>query len=112
MRMCKGMLEKLRPEIELIGRHLEVVRAVVEDEPIGIMKLAEVLALPYHRVRYSLRVLEQLGYIQATPAGARATPEAIALLAGLDGEIDDLIILLNAMKTGEAGETGSGAGGK
>ncbi|MBN1195630.1 MAG: hypothetical protein JXA08_09865 [Methanomicrobiaceae archaeon] len=106
------MLEKLKPEIELIGRHLEVVRAVVEDEPIGIMKLAEELGLPYHRVRYSLRVLEQLGYIQATPAGARATPEAIALLAGLDGEIDDLITLLNAMRTGEAGETEGGAGGK
>ncbi|NYT06448.1 MAG: hypothetical protein GKC04_08830 [Methanomicrobiales archaeon] len=96
------MLEKLKPEIELIGRHLEVVRVVVAHEPIGIMKLAEVLGLPYHRVRYSLRVLEQQGYIRATPAGARATPEAHAVLRGLDAEIDDLIALLKQMKTGAA----------
>jgi predicted transcriptional regulator len=92
------MLEKLDHEIDLLGRHLEVVRVVVAHQPIGIMKLADLLDLPYHRVRYSLRVLEQQGYIRASPAGAMATPRAEEVLANLTGEIDGLIARLEAMK--------------
>ncbi|WOX55952.1 hypothetical protein R6Y95_01120 [Methanoculleus palmolei] len=92
------MLTKLKSEIELVSRHLEVIRAVVEHQPIGIMKLSEVLGLPYHRVRYSLRVLEQEGYIRASPAGAVATPLAADLLSGLDDEVDELIDLLQSIK--------------
>jgi predicted transcriptional regulator len=92
------MLAKLKSEIELVSRHLEVIRAVVEHQPIGIMKLSEVLDLPYHRVRYSLRILEQEGYIRASPAGAVATALAADLLDGLEGEVDELIGLLETIK--------------
>ncbi|MFA7198124.1 MAG: hypothetical protein WC093_02435 [Methanoculleus sp.] len=92
------MLAKLKSEIELLSRHLEVIRAVVAHQPIGIMKLSEVLDLPYHRVRYSLRILEQEGYIRASPAGAVATPLAADLLSGLEGEVDELIGLLVTIK--------------
>ncbi len=92
------MLAKLKSEIELVSRHLEVIRAVVEHQPIGIMKLSEVLDLPYHRVRYSLRILEQEGYIRASPAGAVATPLSSDLLSALEGEVDDLIALLQVIK--------------
>ena len=92
------MLAKLKSEIELVSRHLEVIRAVVEYQPIGIMKLSEILDLPYHRVRYSLRILEQEGYIRASPAGAVATPLAGDLLSGLEGEVDELIALLETFQ--------------
>jgi predicted transcriptional regulator len=92
------MLAKLKSEIELVSRHLEVIRAVVEHQPIGIMKLSEILDLPYHRVRYSLRVLEQEGYIRASPAGAVATPLADDLLSTLDAEVDELIDLLQVIR--------------
>ncbi|MCC7554682.1 MAG: hypothetical protein KO254_00970 [Methanoculleus marisnigri] len=88
------MLAKIKSEIELVSRHLEVIRTVVEHQPIGIMKLADILDLPYHRVRYSLRILEQEGYIRASPAGAVATPLADDLLSTLDAEVDELIDLL------------------
>ncbi len=55
------MLDKMKEEIELLSRHLEVAQAVAEHEPIGIMKLSELLDLPSHRIRYSLHVLEQAG---------------------------------------------------
>src|SRR5690554_3846847 len=87
----KPMLAKIKSEIELVSRHLEVIRTVVEHQPIGIMKLADILDLPYHRVRYSLRILEQEGYIRASPAGAVATPLADDLLSTLDAEVDELI---------------------
>ena len=92
------MLAKIKSEIELVSRHLEVIRAVVVHQPIGIMKLAEILDLPYHRVRYSLRILEQEGYIRASPAGAVATPLAGDLLSTLDAEVDELIDLLTVIR--------------
>lgn len=98
------MLKKLKSETELLGRHLEVLRAVAAHQPIGIMKLADVLDLPYHRVRYSLRVLEGMGYIRASPAGATVTDCARSDLTDLDGEIDAMIALLEGMRNGSSGK--------
>lgn len=92
------MIGKVKAEIELMKRHIEVMQAVVSSQPIGIMKLSEILDLPYHRVRYSLRILEQEGYIRASPAGAVATALAADLLNGLEGEVDELIGLLETIK--------------
>jgi predicted transcriptional regulator len=92
------MIERVKTEIELMHRHTEVLRTVVAHQPIGIMKLSELLDLPFHRIRYSLRVLEQMGYIRASPAGAVATPEGELLLQHLNEEIEDMIMLLTAMK--------------
>jgi predicted transcriptional regulator len=92
------MIEKEKSEIELMQRHIEVLRTVVAHEPIGIMKLSEVLDLPFHRMRYSLRVLEQMGYIRASSSGAVATGLAADLLEHLDKEIDEMIVLLDGMK--------------
>jgi predicted transcriptional regulator len=96
------MLHKMKDEIELLTRHVLVVRAVMEHQPIGIMKLSELLDLPFHRIRYSLRVLEQLGYIRATPAGAVVTPRTEEFLRHLNKDIDDLISLLESMKLEES----------
>jgi predicted transcriptional regulator len=76
------MLKKMKDEIELLGRHIEVARAVVDYQPIGIMKLSELLALPPPRIRYSLHVLAQ----------------ASRMFADLDDDLEDLISLLTAMK--------------
>lgn len=92
------MLQKLQSEIELIGRHLEVILVVEKNQPIGIMKLSEILGIPMHRVRYSLKVLEQLGYIRASPSGAVATEKASELVENLDSEIDALIFRLEDLK--------------
>jgi len=93
------MIRKMKEEIELLTRHIIIARAVVINQPIGIMKLAELLDLPSHRIRYSLHVLEQFGYIQASPDGAVATLKATRLLKRLDADLDDLIDLLRDMKS-------------
>jgi predicted transcriptional regulator len=92
------LLGKMRSEIELLARHIEVVKAVGTHQPIGILKLSELLDQPVHRVRYSLHVLEALGYISASSAGAVATPRTAGLLEGLDREIDGLIALLQSIR--------------
>jgi len=92
------MLEKMKDEIELVSRHLDVARAVADHQPIGIMKLSELLGQPSHRVRYSLHVLEQLGYIRASPDGAVATARTMELFAHLNENLDELIRMLESMK--------------
>jgi predicted transcriptional regulator len=94
------MLNRMKEEIELVSRHLDVARAVADHQPIGIMKLAELLDLPSHRIRYSLHVLEQEGYIKASPEGAIATPRTMELFEDLDENIDGLVRLLESMKRG------------
>lgn len=92
------MLKKMREEIELLSRHLDVARAVAEHQPIGIMKLSELLGLPAHRIRYSLHVLEHLGYISASPDGAVATTRTIELFEHLNEDLDELVSMLQSMK--------------
>ncbi|OPY41337.1 MAG: hypothetical protein A4E42_01827 [Methanoregulaceae archaeon PtaU1.Bin222] len=92
------MIEKVKGEIELMQRHIQVLRTVVSHQPIGIMKLSELMDLPFHRIRYSLRILEQMGYIRASPSGAVATPQSMKLLRGLDQELTEMINLLESMK--------------
>lgn len=95
------MLEKMKDEVELISRHLEVARAVADHQPIGIMKLSELLREPSHRIRYSLHVLEQLGYIRASPEGAVATARTVELFTHLNEDLDELIRLIESMKREE-----------
>jgi predicted transcriptional regulator len=57
-------------EIELIERHIKMLRITRENQPVGIIRLSEILELPRHKVRYSLRMLERDGVIVATPDGA------------------------------------------
>jgi len=66
-------VEKLKEEIEVIGRHLRILKIIVEEGPIGIIRLSEITGLPPHKVRYSLRVLEENGLIKPSSNGAVTT---------------------------------------
>jgi predicted transcriptional regulator len=96
------MLGKLKEDIRLLDRHIGVMKAVMEHEPIGIVKLSLLMDLPYHRIRYSLRVLEHRGYIQASPAGAVTTAQAKRLLSNLGRDVDELVVLLESLKEKKA----------
>lgn len=95
------VFSKLISEAEIVVRHLEVLRAVVEKQPIGIFKLSDLLNMPKHRVRYSLRVLEQSGIIVPTQYGAMIKDEGydkieqlktdIEKIKGLVAQIEDLV---------------------
>ncbi|ABN07439.1 Uncharacterized protein-like protein [Methanocorpusculum labreanum Z] len=91
------MLSKITGEVELLERHLSVMRVVARQGPIGIMKLTEELGQPQHRIRYSLRILEQMQYIKATPSGAVATPKAYEMLANFNQDLEKLIMRLASL---------------
>jgi predicted transcriptional regulator len=81
------LFEQIDRELELAERHLIVLKKVIEDGPIGILKLAEETDMPTHKVRYSLRVLEQEGLIKPSTHGALAGDGAKEFLAGFEEHI-------------------------
>jgi predicted transcriptional regulator len=70
-------------ELELLRRHIRMLEYVERHGPIGIIRLSTLLGVPKHKVRYSLRILEQEGYIQASTQGATATPKVTELFQRL-----------------------------
>jgi len=84
------MLSKLEQEIELIVRHTTILKFVIEQGPIGIMKLSELSGHPQHKVRYSLRILEQQNLIKPSSQGAIATLKAKKFMKVLPEKIKQL----------------------
>ena len=84
------MLSKLEQEIERIARHITILRLVVEEGPIGIIRLSELSKCPQHKVRYSLRILEQKNLIKPSSQGAMATPKAKNFMKALPRRIRKL----------------------
>ena len=93
-----GMVERLEDQVEKEERDIEILRVVLEQGPIGIVRIAEETDLPEHKVRYSLRMLENDGLIEPTPEGAIPGDEVADQLAGHNEGIDRLVERLEAMK--------------
>ena len=85
-----NIVDKVTAEIELIERHVMMLRTVKENQPIGIIGLSEILDIPKHKVRYSLRLLEQDGLILPSTEGARVTDGYDDFMAGMETSLDDL----------------------
>ncbi len=84
------LINKIEVELEMLERHLLILKCVIREEPIGIMKLAETTGLPKHKVRYSLRVLEHEGLIGPSLHGAVTTDKTKQFVGALGGRIDAL----------------------
>lgn len=83
-----NLTEKIEGEIDLLKRHMEMLIAIKKNEPIGIIRLSELLEFPQHKVRYSLRILEQEGLIEPTPDGAKITENVDKFLDDLNETLD------------------------
>ncbi len=84
------LISKIELELEMLERHLLILKFVIREEPIGIMKLAETTGLPKHKVRYSLRVLEHEGLIGPSMHGAVTTEKTKQFVQTLSSRIDAL----------------------
>ncbi len=92
------VFRKLISELDISIRHIQVLKAVLEKQPIGIFKLSDLLDMPKHRVRYSLRVLEQSGIIVPTPYGAMIKDEGYDKIEELKKDIDELKKLVDKLE--------------
>ena len=86
-----ALTDRLRTDLDLLRRHITVLKAVEEHQPVGIMRLSKLLGYPQHKVRYALRVLEQDGLVRPSREGAVATKKAKQFH-------EELRVLLNEMK--------------
>ncbi len=88
----------------MLERHLQVLKMVIENEPIGIVKMSNETGYPHHKVRYSLRVLEEENLIEPSSQGAIKTERTDEFVEDLDEKLDDIVGKLDEMKIEESAE--------
>ena len=92
------LMGSITDELDLLERHIRMLRTLRENEHLGIIRLSEQLKIPQHKIRYSLRMLEKEGLIKPTPEGAICTPEAEKFIFDLDEAIADAIAHLKRIR--------------
>ena len=92
------LTNKIESEIELLERHVKMLNAIMDHEPIGIIRLSELLDIPQHKVRYSLRILEQEGLINPSPEGAVTTEKLQTFFTDLKDILVHMDETVNALR--------------
>ena len=92
------LTRNLKKGVDILKRHLEVFEKVADHGPVGILRLSRLTSLPNHQIRYSLRVLEDMGYIAPSSQGAIATITFIELSNHLKAELVGIACRLEQLK--------------
>ena len=85
-------------EVDLLGRHIDVLKTVKDHGPIGIIRLSQVTGQPQHMIRYSLRTLEKDGLIRPSPQGALVTDKVHETLGTLESTLDEISTTMTELK--------------
>ena len=102
--MEEGLLKGTMSELELISRHLLMLKAIKSNQPVGIIRLSEITGIPRHKVRYSLRLLEKDGLISATQEGAVVSDEYDDFILRLQSSLESAIAKANEIREKLHGE--------
>ena len=84
-------IERLSDQVDKESRDMSILDAVIDNGPIGIVRLSEETDIPEHKVRYSLRMLENDELVDPTPQGAVPADDIANRVADINGGIDQLI---------------------
>jgi predicted transcriptional regulator len=79
----------IETELDILKRHVQVLKTLQKNQPMGIIKLSELTGYPQHMVRYSLRILEQDGLIEPSPQGAVTTDDVGKTMALLKKTLEN-----------------------
>jgi len=85
-------------ELDLLSRHLDVLKTVKEHGPIGIIRLSQMTGQPQHMIRYSLRTLEKGGIITPSPNGAVITDNVHETLGTLESTLNEFTTTVQELK--------------
>lgn len=85
-------------ELDLLGRHLDVLKTVKDKGPVGIIRLSQMTGQPQHMIRYSLRTLEKDGLIKPSSHGAIVTDKIHETLGTLESTLDEFSTLTKDFK--------------
>ncbi|MEM3965907.1 MAG: hypothetical protein QXP79_04885 [Thermoplasmata archaeon] len=86
-----SFIQDLMEELNLLYRHLKILKLLEKEGPIGIMRISQITEIPPHRVRYSLRILETEGMITATPEGAKIIGDLNKFYSDLKNKIEEIL---------------------
>ena len=92
-------IDRLANQVEKERRDVAILRAVIEHGPIGIVRLAEETGVPEHKVRYSLRMLENDGLVEPTKQGAVPPADIDERIVAINEGIDDLVERVEGLQT-------------
>ncbi len=95
----KDPLGSISDEIELLERHISILKTVRDNQPIGLIRLSEMTDIPKHRVRYSLKLLEQQGIIIPTTDGATVSDGCDEFLQDISDHIDDIASKIDTLRS-------------
>ena len=99
-----NMIDRMEKEVDMLVRHLQVLRLVIANEPIGIVRMSNETGYEHHKVRYSLRVLEEEGLIEPTSQGATTTDQTSEFVGELDTKTTEISEQLDGMRLENTGE--------
>ncbi len=91
------LTKRIYDELELLSRHIRVLEVVMKKQPVGIIRMSQILGLEEHEVRRSLAALENNGFIRPTPNGAVIEgniKDDLLELAEQLGEIENIVKIL------------------
>ena len=87
----------IETELDILKRHVNILKKLQKDQPMGIIKLSEVTEYPQHMVRYSLRILEQDGIIEPSSKGAITTEKVPDTLKQLKFSLKSILSLVDEL---------------
>jgi predicted transcriptional regulator len=93
-----GIADVAEKELNLLSRHIDVLKTVKEHGPIGIIRLSQMTGQPQHMIRYSLRTLEKNGVITPSPHGAVITDIIHETLGMLESTLDEFTTTVQGLK--------------
>jgi predicted transcriptional regulator len=93
-----SLTSKIEAEVKLLERHIAMLKAIIENQPIGIIRLSELLGVAQHKVRYSLRILEQEGLIKPSPDGAVTAEKLQEFLDYLKTVLDSMTTTVQQLR--------------
>ena len=85
-------------ELDILCRHVDVLKTVKEHGPIGIIRLSQMTGQPQHMIRYSLRTLEKDGLIIPSRQGAVVTDRIHESLGTLESTFEELTTTMQDLK--------------
>ena len=87
----------VKNNLDLVNRHISVLKALQRKQPMGITELSEIAGYPKHKIRYSLQVLEQEGLIEPSIQGAVTTENVDDIIKRLKNSIHEVSTAYNEL---------------
>lgn len=92
-------MDRLADQVEKERRDVAIFRAVVEHGPIDIVSLAEETDIPEHKVRQSVRMLENDGVVEPSEQGTVPPDDVEDQVTAINDGVDHLVERVEELRT-------------